>query len=190
MIKMFPIRVILLIGMGISYFVFAAVISGCSKKENVAAEEPDHAVYQERINQLVDDGLDFELGDSVNEIIKTLGQPKDIQVDKIKNVHYPDEIVDEIHRLYYDGLYVQIYKATEGNKELLQALSITSNKFKVKLGLNVGTTKTEIRRTLGNPSNDSDDMWSYVYTEGYPNTVQFYFENDAVTKIEWSYWID
>lgn len=190
MIKMFTIRVILLIGIGISCFVFAILISGCSKKEKAETEESDRAVYQEKINQLVDDGLDFELGESVNEIIKTLGQPKDMQVEKIKNVHCPDEIVDEIHRLYYDGLYVEIYKATEGNKEMLQTLLVSSNKFKVKLGLNVGATKTEIKQVLGNPSNDSGGVWAYVYTAGYPDKVRFYFENDRVTKIEWSYWID
>lgn len=181
-------RVNLFIGIGC--FIFAALIFGCSKKEKAVAEEPERGVYQERINQLVNEGLDFKVGDSVNEVINNLGQPKDIKVEKIGNVHYPNEIVDEIHRLYYDGLSIEIYKATEGNKELLQTLSVTSNKFKVKLGLNVGATKTEIKGVLGNPSNDSDNMWSYVRNDGYPDKVRFHFENDRVTKIEWSYWID
>ena len=175
---------------GISGFIFAALIFGCSKKERTLAEEPQNDIYQERINELVNDGLGFQLGDSVNEIIKHLGQPTDMKVEKRRNVHYPNEIVDEIHRLYYDGLSVEIYKATEGNKELLQTLSVTSNKFRVKLGLNVGVTKSEIKRALGRPSKDRDNVWSYVCTDGYEHEVRFYFANDEVNKIEWSYWID
>jgi len=175
---------------GISCLIFAILIIGCSKKEKTLPEEPQSDVYQERINRLVNDGLDFKLGDSVNEIIKTLGQPKDIKVEKERNVHYPNEIMDEIHRLYYDGLSIEIYKATEGNKELLQTLSVTSNKFKVKLGLNVGVTKPEIKRALGRPSKDRGNAWSYVCTDGYEHEVRFYFANDKVNKIEWSYWID
>jgi len=186
------LTIILILLIGISSYTLGALISGCSEKERAVPEKAELDVYKERIEQLLYDRFDFELGHSVNEIIKTLGRPKHIQVEKIKNFHHPDEIVDEIHRLYYDGLYVEIYKATTDNKEMLQALSVTSNRFKVKLGLNIGTTKTEIKKALGNPSiSSSNDIWDYGNPSGgYPDIVKFFFENDRVTKIEWSYWID
>jgi hypothetical protein len=43
---------------------------------------------------------------------------------------------------------------------------------------------------LGNPSKDVDNVWSYVDSDGYEDEVRFYFKNDKVNKIEWSYYID
>lgn len=176
---------------GLFGFLFVVLVIGCTKEKDQRNESQGDN-YQKRINEIVivNDGLDFKLGKSIEEITNNLGRPKNIIVEKIKNVHYPDEIIDEIHKLFYDGLYIEIYKATEGNKEMLQALSITSEKFKVKWGLNVGISKDEIKKVLGNPSKDVDNVWSYVDSDGYENGVRFFFRNDKVNKIEWSYWID
>jgi hypothetical protein len=170
-------------------FIFLTLFIGCTKKENNLSKKPQSVNYQERINEFVNDGLDFKLGESIGEIIKNLGNPKNIKVEKIKNVYYPD-VIDEINKLFYNGLYVEIYKATEGNKEILTALSVMSYKFKVKWGLNVGASKDEIKKVLGNPSKDVDNVWSYVDSDGYEDEVRFYFKNDKVNKIEWSYYID
>jgi len=67
MIKMLTIILILLIG--ISGYILGALISGCSKKERAVPEKAELDVYKERIEQLVYDRFDFELGHSVNEII-------------------------------------------------------------------------------------------------------------------------
>ena len=43
---------------------------------------------------------------------------------------------------------------------------------------------------LGEPPETKDDVWIYTDSDGYADTVKFYFKNDTVTKIEWDFWID
>lgn len=146
--------------------------------------------FQKRVNQFIYDGLDFKLGKTRAEIISNLGNPENMEMKKVKNIHYPDEIIDEIYELFYDGLYIRIYKATAGDREFIEYLSITSDRFKIKWGLNIGSSKEEVKNILGNPIKEDSDVFTYEYTDGYPDHVYFYFRDNAVYRIDWEFWID
>jgi hypothetical protein len=57
----------------------------------------------------------------------------------VRNPHVENQI-DEVRELYYDGLYVRAYFPAKDHKRLfLEEVEITSPRFKIKHGLDVGT---------------------------------------------------
>lgn len=122
-----------------------------------------------------------------------MGSPKSVNITKIPNIHFPDQI-DEIHELFYDGLSLEIYVVKHPDysgpdPSLLRGISITSNKYKVKYGLNIGSSKAAVKKVLGNPLTE-DHKFTYENTDGYANHVYFYFRNARVYRIDWHFFID
>jgi len=36
----------------------------------------------------------------------------------------------------------------------------------------------------------TDGRYLYLYSDGYPDTVEFYFRDGHVRRIEWNYWAE
>jgi hypothetical protein len=165
-------------------------LSGWVACNGRSSQESKIDKFQEKVDEFVAEGLDFKLGKTKVEIVKNLGNPKTIRIQKVPNVHYPKYIVDEIHELFYDGFYIKLYKATETNKEMVEYLSVTSDRYKVKWGLNIGTHKNKVRNLLGPPLKKEKSVYTYQDRDGYPDHVYFYFRDDRIYKIEWEYYHD
>ena len=51
----------------------------------------------------------------------------------------------------------------------------------------MGAPRSEVERALGEPQAASDASVMYLYADGFPNTVEFYFRDGRVRRIEWTF---
>ncbi len=165
-------------------------LAACITCRSNSLQETGGEAFQEKVDEFIANGLEFRLGKTRAEIVRNLGNPRSIKIRKVPNVHYPEELVAEIHELFYDGLVVRLCEATEVNKEFLEYFSVTSDRYKVKWGLNIGTHKDRVRYVLGTPTKEEESLYAYKYLMGYPHYVYFYFRDDRVYEIAWEFWID
>ena len=54
-------------------------------------------------------------------------------------------------------------------------------------GLAVGVARESVEQALGEPQAASDASVMYLYADGFPNTVEFYFRDGRVRRIEWTF---
>ena len=54
-------------------------------------------------------------------------------------------------------------------------------------GLDVGTSRADVERILGEPQEAEDSHLMYLYSDGYPDTVHFHLRNGRVREIEWNF---
>ncbi len=141
--------------------------------------------HQQRIDEVIYEGLDFRLGETKNEIIQNLGEPLKIVENSIISRHRPD-ISDKLYDLIYDGLETRIYYATADEKELVLRILIKNEKFKVKYGLNIGVTEEYIIGVLGPPSFKEKDLYEFNDSNGFAK-LRFYFDSSSLIKIEWNF---
>lgn len=144
-----------------------------------------------RVEQFSFNGFDFRLGTTEKEIIRNLGSPQKIRKEKIKNI-YDHNQMDETIEIYYDGLYIKIYnvKAVDGDKEMIEAISVFSNKYKIKWGLNIGCSRQQVKDILGAPSEVDNEKLTYSLDGNFPHQFDFFIKDGKVYKIEWSYYMD
>ncbi len=140
----------------------------------------------ETINEFVTRGWAFELGTSLTDL-KLVGRIQREVVSTVKNRHVENQ-VDEIRELYYDGLYVRAYfPAKDHRRLLLEEVEITSPRFRIKHGLDVGASVAELQRVLGQPDEIKEDVYSY---SGESDTVRFFIKNGVITKVRWELYLD
>jgi len=173
-------------GLFIVYF----LMTGCSSSSSTALKGSADMSASDKIDQFIKNGFETKLGRTRKKIIHTLGKPEAIHVEKAKKSGIVEEINDEIYELVYDGLTITIYRAAHENEDLLQHISLTSSVYKVKWGLNIGTTKNTVLSVLGKPSDEDEFSYMYQTQSGIDSSVRFFFKDDIVNKIDWWYSID
>jgi len=57
-------------------------------------------------------------------------------------------------------------------------------------GLDVGVPRARVEAVLGEAVETTDDRWFYPDADGFPNSVEFFFRDGRVTRIEWRFWAD
>jgi hypothetical protein len=57
-------------------------------------------------------------------------------------------------------------------------------------GLDVGVSRARVEAVLGEALETTDDRWFYPDADGFPNSVEFFFRDGRVTRIEWRFWAD
>jgi len=140
----------------------------------------------EAINEFASRGWAFDLGTSLMDL-KAVGNVQREVVLAVKNRHDENQI-DEVRELYYDGLYIQAYfPAKDHNRFLLQEVEISDPRFRIRHGLNVGASVTELHRVLGQPDEIKGDVHSY---SGETDTVRFVIKNGVITKVKWELYVD
>jgi len=140
----------------------------------------------ETINEFATRGWAFDLGTSLTDL-KAVGNVQREVVSTVKNRHDENQI-DEVRELYYDGLYVRAYFPAKDHKRLfLEEVEITSARFRVKHGLNVGASVTELQRVLGQPDEIKGDVYSYF---GEADTVHFVVRGGVIIKVKWELYLD
>ena len=144
------------------------------------------AKSNETINEFVSGGWAFELGASLADL-KAVGKVQREVVSTVKNRHVANQI-DEVRELYYDGLYVKAYFPARDHKRfLLEEVEITSPRFQIKHGLNVGASVAELKAVLGQPDEVKGDVYSYF---GEADTVHFVVRGGVIIKVKWELYLD
>ena len=140
----------------------------------------------EMINEFVTRGWAFDLGTSLMDL-KAVGKIEREVISTVRNPHVENQI-DEVRELYYDGLYVRAYFPAKDHKRLfLEEVEITSPRFQIKHGLDVGTPVAELERVLGEPDEIKGDVYSY---SGETDTVRFVIHNGVITQVKWELYLD
>jgi len=57
-------------------------------------------------------------------------------------------------------------------------------------GLEVGTPRTRVEAVLGEATDLTDERSVYLDSDGFPNSVEFFFRDGRVSRIEWRFWAE
>lgn len=141
--------------------------------------------YQQRVDEVIYEGLEFHLGETKNDIINNLGEPLEI-IEKSVASRLRFDLNDKLYDLIYEGFEARIYHAITDEKELVLRIIIKHDKYKVKYGLNIGVTKEFVQGVLGPPAIKQDNIYEYYDSNGFAK-LRFYFKDSSLTMIEWSF---
>jgi hypothetical protein len=140
---------------------------------------------QQRIDEVIYEGLDFRFGETKSDIIGNLGQPIEIVEKPITSRHRLD-VSDKLYDLVYDGLQARIYHVTSDDKELVLRILIKNEKYKVKYGLNIGVSEEYVIGVLGPPPIKENDYYEFYDSNGFAK-LRFYFKSNMLSEIEWNF---
>jgi hypothetical protein len=87
--------------------------------------------------------------------------------------------------LRYPGLTLQFVD----DARLARAV-VTTASYTLPHGLAVGTAADRVQDVLGEPQEASSTRLLYLYSDGYPDTVELYVRDGRVSRIEWTYWVE
>ena len=111
----------------------------------------------------------------------TLGVPASIRARTMAGGRRaPTDPVDE---LSYPGVVIAVSRAAAW----VRRVEITEPRWTLPGGLNVGAPRSLIEQRLGEAQATTDASVLYLYSDGYPNTVEFYLRDGRVRRIEWLY---
>jgi hypothetical protein len=85
----------------------------------------------------------------------------------------------------YPGVVIRYSPASA-----LKSVAITEPTYPLPQGISIGTSRTDVERLLGEPQELTEIRYLYLYSDGYPDTVEFYFREGRVRRIEWNYWVE
>jgi hypothetical protein len=57
-------------------------------------------------------------------------------------------------------------------------------------GLDVGAPRARVEAALGSAQDTTDERAVYLDADGFPNSVEFFFREGRVTRIEWRFWAE
>ncbi|MBN2351945.1 MAG: hypothetical protein JXD23_05195 [Spirochaetales bacterium] len=143
----------------------------------------------DNIDQFMRQGPGFPLGDSLAEIRKNLGRPLRETVEDRQNVHDKNQ-TDQIYKLFYGGLYLEVYHVTEMNRDLILLLEVTGDQYQIAFGLAVGALKAKVRKVLGKPNDEKPTLWRYFASDLIMGAFEFGLQGDRAVSIKWYYSID
>jgi hypothetical protein len=120
-------------------------------------------------------------GRTRQQIERTLGPPATAEVRPVRNPDDPRK--DEtLHELAYPGVVVRVLESLG-----LLRVRLTEARYQLPYGLNVGTPRGRVEDVLGEAQAISDRRAMYLYSDGFPRTVEFYFREGRVDRIDWNY---
>jgi hypothetical protein len=85
--------------------------------------------------------------------------------------------------LSYPGVVVTV----PGASSTLRRVEVSAARWVLPRGLNIGVPRGRVEDTLGAPQLARDVSALYLYSDGYPDTVEFFLRDDRVHRIEWVY---
>ena len=91
--------------------------------------------------------------------------------------------IDPVDELSYRGVVIAVSRASGG----VRRVEITEPHWALPGGLTVGTPRNRVEQHLGEPQATSDASVLYLYSDGFPNTVEFSLRDGRVRRIEWLY---
>ena len=141
---------------------FAIVLLACwvACVTGAAAEAKRAPADYEKVDTFVNEPLDLGETKSVAELRKT-GSLIHEQVVVVNNRHEPTQ-KDEIRTLLFDGLVIEAYYPARDNSHgIVTKIVVTKPAWKLRHGLKVGATETEIEAVLGEPDEHGSGRLKY-----------------------------
>ena len=131
----------------------------------------------------VDDFIDAArsvFGRTRPQVEQRLGAPVEVRARTLADGVGPAEAVDE---LVYPGVAIFVSRRTAAVRRVV----LSQARAPLPRGLTVDVARGEVERALGEPQAASDASVLYLYADGFPNTVEFYFRDGRVRRIEWTF---
>ena len=132
----------------------------------------------------VDEFIDAPLavfGRTRAAVERRLGAPSATQVRALPGGRRVS--IDVADELTYPGLVVAVSRATAA----VRRVEVSEARWPLPRGLNVGVPRRRVLEALGEPQAMTDLSMLYLYSDAYPDTVEFYFRDGRVQRIEWHY---
>jgi hypothetical protein len=86
-------------------------------------------------------------------------------------------------RLAYRGVVIDV----AGTAGAVRRVQLTEGRWPLPHGLTIGTPRARVEQALGEPQAASDASLLYLYSDAYPDTVEFAIRDGRVQRIEWLY---
>jgi hypothetical protein len=135
----------------------------------------------------VDDLIDAPralFGTTRAAVERTLGQPPSVQSRPLPHLLDP-AVMETAQELAYPGALISVTPSGA-----LRRVEITTAAWRLPHGLGVGATRRHVEAMLGEPQEMTDGRYLYLYSDGYPRTVELYFREERVYRLEWNYWAE
>jgi hypothetical protein len=121
------------------------------------------------------------LGRTRAAVERALGAPPAVRPRRLASA--PPAAAEAVDELLYPGVVVAVSHRTGS----VRRVEISEPRFPLPRGLNVGSERARVEAVLGEPQLVSDASVLYVEADGFPNTVEFYFRDGHVARIEWMF---
>jgi hypothetical protein len=136
-----------------------------------------------RVDDLIDAPRTL-FGRTKADIEARLGPPVARHRAVLASVRDPT-VLRPAEEIRYPGLTLQF--ATDAR---LARAVVTAAAYALPHGLAVGTTADRVQDVLGEPQEATSTRLLYLYSDGYPDTVELYVRDGRVSRIEWTYWVE
>lgn len=120
------------------------------------------------------------------EIVRRLGAPLAVEARSLPRYTHP-EVRDPVEDLAYAGVTLGLIAGARESAPALRRVTVTSGVFALPRALNVGAERRRVEQLLGEPQEQTPIRSLYLYADGFPDTVEFFFRDDRVYRIEWNY---
>lgn len=88
-------------------------------------------------------------------------------------------------RLTYPGLEITVSASSR-----VAAVVLKAPGHALPHGVDVGSPRARVETVLGEAVEMTDERCVYIDADGFPNSVEFYFRDDRISRIEWRFWAD
>jgi len=120
------------------------------------------------------------------DIVQRFGAPLSVEARSLPRYTHP-EVRDRVEDLAYAGVTLGVLAGVRENAPGLRRVTLTSSAFSLPRALNVGAERSRVEQVLGEPQELTPGRYLYLYADGFPDTVEFFFRDDRVHRIEWNY---
>jgi hypothetical protein len=115
------------------------------------------------------------------EVERALGPAQETEAGAVSSYRDP-AVFRATRRLSYPGLVIDVFDTGR-----LRRVRIGAPGRGLPFGLDVGSSREEVERVLGEPQESADSHLMYLYSDGYPETVHFHLRDGRVRGIEWNF---
>ncbi|MGH7355212.1 MAG: hypothetical protein ACRELS_11660 [Candidatus Rokuibacteriota bacterium] len=126
------------------------------------------------------------------EIERRLGAPVATEARSLPRHTHPD-LRDRVEDLAYAGVTLGVIagaaggSSPTGGSSPLRRVLVTGDGVPLPRALTVGAERRRVEQVLGEPQELTQARYLYLYADGFPDTVEFFFRGDRVYRIEWNY---
>lgn len=167
------------------------VWAGCGQE---ASESPSPQVDREgrpgvSLDALIQAGIDRPPGTDSLAVLDRLRPPLRVEREPHKNRHVRGQ-VDTLRTYVYHGMEVTVYDVAGDPKEIMERLTVVDSSYRTEKGLRVGLSKEEAEALLGPPDQAQGDSLVYELGTPVPNFLRVSFEQNRISRLEWSFYVD
>jgi hypothetical protein len=162
-------------------------LAGCGTREPAEGWSVEPRVPT--ADEFTQHGL-LPIGQTRDELRARLGEPLELRSTTVPNRHV-EGVTDTLFEVVYPGLVVNIHRPGAVEGEFVSHVDVEDNRYLRFPAVGIGTTRDALERALGPPHERSENEYVYLCETclGADEPVIFYFEDDRVRRIRFTYYV-